>query len=145
MLCLINIFAYYGETVLYSICATSALSSRFSSYVVFKHWAIKWKRQDEEVFKSNEKCKENLCQYKIRFLQEKNKHNREKELIFQQMNKSSKHNNKIIAQRPLSLYDFQHRWFDKHHITAWHCRKLSLYLKFEVIRDLKKMYLHLQK
>lgn len=107
MLCLINIFAFYGETVLDSICATSALSSRFSSYAVFKHWAIKWKRQDEEVFKSNEKCKEHLCQYKIRFLQEKNKHNREKELIFQQMNKSSKHNNKIIAELPLSLCDFQ--------------------------------------
>lgn len=145
MLCLINIFAYYGEAVLYSICATSALRSRFSSYAVFKHWAIKRKRRDEEVFKSREKYKEHLCQYKIRFLQEKNKHNREKELIFQQMNKSSKHNNKIIAQLPLSLYDFQHRWFDKHDITAWHCRKLSLYLKFEVIRDLKKMYLHLQK
>ena len=37
----------------------------YQSFAVFKHWAIKQTRQDEEVFKSSEQRKEHLCQYEI--------------------------------------------------------------------------------
>lgn len=66
----VNSFAYYGETIWYSICAASTLVQDFHSYAHFKQWAIKSKKQNEEVFKSSEKCKKHVCQCEIRFLQE---------------------------------------------------------------------------